>query len=198
MIFKLNDLHKIKAGNVTQAFRKWKRPSVKKGSTIKTAIGLIQIVELEIVHVSDISPADAHLAGYGDLDDLLRALEKRREGDIYKISVRYNSPDPRIELRNKVIQSNDEFEALETKLKRLDSYSKQGHWTLLLLKLIESNPHVRARDLANQIGVEKDWLKLNVRKLKNLGLTISLEVGYKISTRGESFLTEIKRRKRID
>ncbi len=35
---------------------------------------------------------------------------------------------------------------------------------------------------------ETAWFKTNVRKLKALGLTESLEVGYRLSPRGRAFL----------
>jgi hypothetical protein len=38
------------------------------------------------------------------------------------------------------------------------------------------------------VGRETAPFKLDVRKLKNLGLTISLEVGYELSPRGQAFL----------
>ena len=38
-------------------------------------------------------------------------------------------------------------------------------------------------------GRETQPFKLDVRKLKNLGLTISLEVGYRLSPRGEAYLS---------
>ena len=188
MILRQKDLLRIKEGSITLAFRKWKRASVKKGSLIKTSIGRIEIQELDKVLLSHIVQNEAIQAGYNSLDDLLRALNRRSEGDIYKISVRYHSPDPRIELRNRHIETHDEFEAVQAKLDRLDHYSKRGPWTLSILELIEANPQTRAKDLASQIGVEKDWLKLNVRKLKNQGLTISHEVGYSLSPRGKTFL----------
>ncbi len=53
--------------------------------------------------------------------------------------------------------------------------------------LIARNPGVRAGDLAPQAGQETLDFKRNVRKLKNLGLTISLEVGYRLSPRGELY-----------
>lgn len=43
------------------------------------------------------------------------------------------------------------------------------------------------------LGVDKEWFKLNVRKLKNLGLTESLETGYRISPRGRALLKRAKR-----
>jgi hypothetical protein len=38
------------------------------------------------------------------------------------------------------------------------------------------------------VGRETKPFKLDVRKLKNLGLTISLKIGYELSPRGRAFL----------
>ena len=37
-------------------------------------------------------------------------------------------------------------------------------------------------------GRERAPFKLDVRKLKNLGLTLSFEIGYRVSPRGEAYL----------
>jgi hypothetical protein len=42
--------------------------------------------------------------------------------------------------------------------------------------------------LADAIGLERFEFKERVRKLKALGLTLSLDVGYRLSPRGEAFL----------
>ena len=55
------------------------------------------------------------------------------------------------------------------------------------LDLIADRPGVRAADLAASVGRETQPFKLDVRKLKGLGLTLSLEVGYRLSPRGEAF-----------
>ena len=52
---------------------------------------------------------------------------------------------------------------------------------------------MRAEDLAASVGREKPPFKLDVRKLKNLGLTESLPVGYRLSPRGRSYLRATKR-----
>ncbi|HEU4546515.1 MAG TPA: hypothetical protein VFR88_09515, partial [Microlunatus sp.] len=46
----------------------------------------------------------------------------------------------------------------------------------------------RRADLAAELGRERDDWKRDVRKLKALGLTESLEVGYRLSPRGRAFL----------
>jgi predicted transcriptional regulator len=66
-------------------------------------------------------------------------------------------------------------------------------WTRSTLELIEARPEVRAGDLAEQVGREMHPFKLDVRKLKNLGLTVSLGTGYRLSPRGEAYLDAIRR-----
>ena len=56
------------------------------------------------------------------------------------------------------------------------------------LDLIRRRPHTRAPDLAAEVGRERDPFKIDVRKLKNLGLTRSFEVGYEVSPRGLAYL----------
>jgi hypothetical protein len=54
--------------------------------------------------------------------------------------------------------------------------------------LIGERPEVRAGDLADALGREKPAFKLDVRKLKALGLTESLPVGYRLAPRGRALL----------
>lgn len=183
MLFKQVHLTGIKNGTISLAFRKWKKPAAKAGSKIKTAIGLVEIIDVTIVTRKDITKHDAASAGF-DHDDLLQALDDIAEGVIYKISLRYYSADPRLALRAKNELTELEFEILQKKLNKLDSLSKEGPWTLTVLKAIKDNPRLRAADLAESLGMEKMPFKINVRKLKNLGLTISEEVGYTISPLG--------------
>ncbi|WP_237726870.1 hypothetical protein [Rhodococcus jostii] len=53
---------------------------------------------------------------------------------------------------------------------------------------VADNPGRRAPDLAASLGRETEPFKRDVRKLKNLGLTHSLDVGYRISPRGVAYL----------
>ena len=63
-----------------------------------------------------------------------------------------------------------------------------GPWTREILRLIAERPGVRAPDLAASLGRETLAFKRDVRKLKELGLTRSLPVGYEISPRGRAYL----------
>ncbi|MEM8892661.1 MAG: hypothetical protein AAGD28_32070 [Bacteroidota bacterium] len=191
MLFKQKDLQRIKGGEIKLAFRKWKARKAKEGSLIKTSIGELRILAVDEIEESEISENDAKAAGFNSKKDLLEILQKRKEGSLYKIALAYHGEDPRIALRNQSEISPEEFEQLKTKLEKMDARSKSGPWTLEILRAIHKNPELRAADLAALTAREKDWLKPNIRKLKNLGLTISLEVGYRISNRGEAFLSMI-------
>lgn len=188
MILKMAALNGIKSGTITLQFRKWKKPSIRKGSRIKTALGVVEIADIEEIPLNKISDDDAVSAGYQDRKELVNSINSIAEGKIYKIGVRYYSEDPRIALRENTDVSDEDLNAIKLKLERLDKYGKEGSWTLRVLHLIRDNPQVRAADLAKRMKKEKDALKIDIRKLKNLGLTISHEVGYSISPLGEKVL----------
>ncbi|MDQ6480848.1 hypothetical protein [Dyadobacter sp. LHD-138] len=188
MLFKQKHLEGIKAGNISLAFRKWKKLSVNAGSLIKTSVGVIRIISTKEISLSEISDPEAAQAGFVTAQALVQLLESQKEGLIYKIELSFDSEDPRIELREKVSLEEEEFETLKAALDNLDKFSKVGKWTTKTLQAIQENPKMKAADLAIKAKKEKEWLKLNVRKLKGLGLTISHEPGYTLSPRGEEYL----------
>ena len=100
MLFKQHFLTGIKDGSVRVAFRRWLRPTVKEGGTLLTAVGRLAIDEVRRVELEDIEEEDAQRAGYGDRAEIVRELERRDSGDIYRISFRLSGPDPRIALRS--------------------------------------------------------------------------------------------------
>ena len=66
---------------------------------------------------------------------------------------------------------------------------------MAVLDVIRRRPATRAADLAaEEFGRERDPFKIDVRKLKNLGLTHSLDVGYELSPRGAEYLRRTTRR----
>jgi hypothetical protein len=79
---------------------------------------------------------------------------------------------------------------LDARLDRMDAARSGGPWTRQLLRLIAERPWVRAPDLAASLARETLSFKRDVRKLKELGLTHSLPVGYEISPRGRAYLSE--------
>ncbi len=188
MLFKEKHLHGIKAGTVQYAFRKWDKAAVKEGSEINTTIGLLRIDSITEVSADSITTADSLKAGFTNKQDLLDSFRPIASGKIFKMEIRYLSEDPRIKLRERVHLHEEELHQLSKRLANLDLHGAQGPWTRKILSTIAAHPHLRAVDLASLTGFEKEWLKLHIRKLKNLGLTISHPVGYEISPLGKHYL----------
>ncbi|MET0592499.1 MAG: hypothetical protein ABW133_07360 [Polyangiaceae bacterium] len=188
MLFTQSFLEGIRSGAITVAFRRWRRPTVRAGGTLLTAVGELSIESVEVIHARDIAASDARRAGYDSREALLAELDSRPEGDIYRIEFGALRADPRIALRQSVAVDPAEIEALRAKLGRLDARAPDGAWTMRALDVIRAHPGVRAGDLCRKVGQEKEIFKINVRKLKALGLTESLEVGYRLSPRGEALL----------
>ncbi|MBX2896044.1 MAG: hypothetical protein KF763_11410 [Cyclobacteriaceae bacterium] len=195
MLIKAIHLQGIKSGTIKLAFRRWEKPAVKAGTLLKTFIGLVKVVRISTVKESQISKKDIQDAGFENKEQLLKSLRQNDNSNIYKIELRYHAEDPRIELRENTALTESAFADLKEKLVRLDKYSKQGLWTKKVLLAIKGNPKLRAVDLAKLTGFEKQWLKLNIRKLKNLGLTISHDVGYELSPLGGTFVKRLTREK---
>ncbi|MCA0246205.1 MAG: hypothetical protein LCH93_06260 [Proteobacteria bacterium] len=188
MLLKRRFLDGIADGSISLVFRRWRKPTVKAGGTLKTAVGVLAIDEVETVSPTRITAANARRAGYSSLTELKAELSKRNEGDIYRIKVRHVGADPRIALRTRSRIGSGEFETLLVRLQRLDGTTP---WVRRTLGLIERHPGRRAAELAAELGQETAPFKLDVRKLKALGLTESLEVGYRLSPRGRAVLARL-------
>jgi hypothetical protein len=173
-------------GSITVAFRRMRRPTVKQGGTLRTAVGVLAIDAVDAIEPEDITDAEARRAGHPDRDSALRQL--RPEGTLYRIAFHVQGPDPRIALREQADLDNDELTAITARLDRFDRASSFGPWTRQTLAMIRDRPAVRAPDLAASVGRETLPFKRDVRKLKELGLTESLEVGYRLSPRGETLV----------
>jgi hypothetical protein len=98
------------------------------------------------------------------------------------------APDERHTLAASDQVSPDDAGTISSRLERWDVASSDGPWTRRYLELIAANEGVRAPELAATVGQETARFKRRVRQLKGLGLTISLDVGYRISPRGKAFL----------
>jgi hypothetical protein len=187
VLLKQETLRGIAEGRVTVAFRRWKRPTVRAGGTLLTSVGQLAINAVETVHLADLTESDAAAAGFADLDELVAALSKKKEGGVYRVEVRFAGPDPRAALRT-ALPDMDELRGLLSRLERWDRASPVGSWTRAAMDVIARRPATLAAELASDIGMEKPRFKTNVRKLKGLGLTESLKVGYRLSPRGEEVL----------
>lgn len=158
---------------------------------MRTRIGVVEVTSIErvpeVAGVPVLPDDDARAAGFRSADAALAWVAAKGEGDLYRIGLRRVGEDPRVALRQEADLSAEEVETLRARLDRMDRAAPEP-WTRDYLDLIVDRPEVVARDLATSIGVERDYFKIRVRRLKELGLTESLPVGYRISPRGRAYL----------
>jgi hypothetical protein len=184
----------IADGSVTLTFRRWTRCQAIAGRTYRTAAGRIKVEAVSVVDASSITDRDAKRAGYPSADALRADLRGPDDLPVYR--VRFHAatdPDPRAELASTAALTDDDVAEIDRRLERLDRASSYGPWTVETLAAIAGRPAVRAPDLAASFGRETAPFKLDVRKLKNLGLTLSLTVGYRLSPRGEAYVKRTTR-----
>lgn len=191
MLLDNETLEGIVTGRIRVVFRTWRRPTVKSGGTLRTRGGVLAIEAVDRIAPRQISADDVRLAGFADRKELLRHLEGR-EGDLYRIRVRLAGEDPRIALRQRVLDAA-ELAVVDKRLTRMDAASPDGPWTRRYLELIQARPAQRAPELAELMGLTTKPFKMRVRRLKELGLTESLPVGYRLSPRGQSYLRLTRR-----
>lgn len=187
MLIDQRTLDAIVSGTVDRAFRRWKRPSVIAGTRLRTSHGIVEVTDVRVIGDDEITDDAARRAGYADATALLSDLRPPEPGrDLYAIELRWAGDDPRVALRADTDLSDEAVAAIAAAVARVGASGPPTGMDLL--RLIEREPAVLAADLADQMGVEKMVLKRRVRMLKELGLTESLRVGYRLSPRGESFL----------
>ena len=175
-------------GSVTVTFRRWRRPRARPGGRHRTPAGVLAVDAVTEVDPAAITEADARRAGFASLAALLHQLDRHGDGPVYRVDFHHAGADPREALRQADDLSEEELAGLRTRLERLDRAARDGPWTVATLELIGDRPGVRAADLAVAAGRERLPFKADVRKLKELGLTESLEVGYRLSPRGRALL----------
>jgi len=95
MLIKLEVLEAIRRGDVTLQFRRWSRPTVKSGGTLKTKLGPLRIGRVDEMSPDDVSESDARAAGFADLAAFRRWLATMKEGPIFqRIEVSYKEEAP--------------------------------------------------------------------------------------------------------
>jgi hypothetical protein len=176
-------------GSIRLTFRRWQKPHVRVGGRYRChPIGVLEVDQVDRVRVGSITEADAHAAGFSSREELLRFMaEAPGEAvdagtEVWRVALHYGGDGDRVEIALDDRLSAEDVEALARRLERL------GDWTLPTLRLIGRRPRVAASVLAESVGRERDPFKIDVRKLKRLGLTQSFEVGYELSPRGRAFL----------
>jgi len=174
----------IRAGKITRSYRAWKRPQAKPGTHYNLAPdGIIEVQQLSLVRIGCISDPDARAAGFDDAAQLLAYLKQPAAAEVYRVDFRYLGPGL-VRQPDRQTLNTGELNTLITRLTRMDARAESS-WTGAVLELIRRQPGTRAGDLAPLVGWDTATFKRQVRKLKGLGLTVSLETGYCLSPRGE-------------
>lgn len=187
MLFSADAHAGLADGSITRTYRTWKRAQARAGGRYRVGGMVLEVDAVEQVPVAAITDADARAAGESDVAALRRRLGEATT--VWRVDLHYVGPDDRVALREETELSGGELERLRTRLRRLDAAAAHGPWTIDVLRLIEERPGVVSTELAAALGRERQPFKADVRKLKNLGLTESLEVGYRLSPRGRALLT---------
>lgn len=95
MLLKLEVLEAIKRGEITLQFRRWTRPTVKPGGTLKTKVGLLKIGRVDDMSPSDVTDADARKAGFRDVAEFDKWLGTMKQGPLFqRIEVSYLGEAP--------------------------------------------------------------------------------------------------------
>ena len=200
MQFRQRDKDAIASGEITLTFRRWRRPQARTGGRYRVGEYLIEVTSVEQIEPSQISVEDARAAGHDAAEAVLMAIERnqRKSGDasapLYRVAFHClgEQDDPRKILAAEAGLDSEELVAVTKRLAQMDARSRHGPWTQAALEAIASTPGRRAAELAAVQGRETTKFKADIRKLKALGLTISLEVGYELSPRGRVVLDALQ------
>jgi hypothetical protein len=177
----------IANGSITLVLRRWDKPRAKPGGTQRTMVGTIRVDDVaEHAGGYRVTAAQARAAGYPDAKSAQKELDRRPAEHTYVITVSYLAPDERPDLAADDGLSAADADAITARLNRWDAATEP--WTRPYLEMIGANDAVRAPDLAARVGLDVPRFKRRVRQLKGLGLTISLDVGYRLSPRGRAYL----------
>ena len=188
MLFPADVYEGIADGSVTVAFRWWKRPGAKVGGTQVTPGGVIGFDAVDEIEPADVTDADARAAGAADVAAVLAWASDDEDRRLYRIRFHRVGDDPRIALREVVLDDAGRAEIAAT-LERLDARAADGPWTATVLDVIRRNPAVVSHQLMAETTMDDLVVfKRRVRRLKELGLTESLGTGYRLSPRGASFV----------
>lgn len=187
----------IEAGTTTRTYRVWAAPQAKVGGRYRTGDLTVLVDAVTLVTAKSITNCDARAAGFADRDALLDFLERlphqRARGAVvatdrlYRIDFHVVAPDDGPPLSAQAELAANELAVLREKLDAMDRRAA-APWAWRTLALIGERPGTVSTELAAVVGQERPDFKLNVRKLKALGLTISLDVGYELSPRGRALL----------
>ena len=183
----------LRAGSIDLTFRRWTTPRVKVGGRYRFGRSdILKVVAIDRVRLGDIETREARRAGFGSVEELRSALRSPSKPaltartPVTRVRFRYEGEEESIPVAR--TPSEEEIARIAKRLAGMEKLSRRDPWIDLVLAWIEENPQRRAGDLADELGLEKQKLKSDVRRLKKLGLTRSFEVGYELTPLGRAVL----------
>jgi len=189
MLFQSRFHEPIRRGEITCTVRIWHKPRVKVGKQYAFGAGAIEVERIQEIGFESLTPALARRSGFASLVELLKVAKHGAGERVFLIDFRYVDKPAKQPTSANRVPNRDEMAELTDKLDAMDRRAGRP-WTRATVQAIAADPGRRAGDLARLLGRERMEFKKDVRKLKALGLTISLEVGYRLSPRGETLVAE--------
>ena len=190
MLFTAATLRGLADGRARCTYRRWEVVRPKVGSRFTTSAGVVEVTSITPADQQQLTELDAADAGFDSVAELIKWCSAKGQGDLYRVGIVLTGPDPRVALRSADELDSGDVAALNTKLDRMDRAAEQP-WTRKTLRQIQRLPGVVSTELAAEDGQERHAYKLRVRRLKALGLTESLERGYRLSPRGVAYLAAL-------
>src|SRR5262245_34776904 len=183
----------LKSGRVRLTFRRWQKPLVKPGGRYRChPIGVLEVERIDRGRLQEVTARAARRAGFATREDLALYLGEGvdEDSELWRVALHWGGDGDRVSIALDDKLSKDDVAEIRRRLARLDG---ERPWTRRVLGLIEKHPRVAASKLAARLGRETLPFKVDVRKLKKLGLTQSFEVGYEVSPRGRAYLAATRR-----
>jgi len=196
MLFQARFKAAIRSGTLSLTYRYWRVPRVRRGAVYRIAPDVaIRITSIDVA--SRFNSAEARRAGFETVASLQEYLTRQKRGgdrSLYRIEFERveTPPDPRTQLARQQVDATTQTD-VHKRLAAMDVRSTAGPWTTTVLRMIAAAPGTRAAELAAKMKWETTQFKVRVRRLKALGLTESLEVGYRLTPRGHSLLDVMPR-----
>ena len=192
MLFQSRFHDGIRRGEITCTIRIWQRPRVRVGGAYHLGAGSIHVDRIQEMEFDALTPALARRSGFGSVVELLKVAKHGAGERVFLIDFHYVATPTKRATRTERLPA-DSLEEIAAKLDAMDRRAPNP-WTRQTLREIQANPGLRSTELAMMLGRERFEMKRDIRKLKALGLTLSLDVGYRLSARGAQLLA--KRAKR--
>ncbi len=169
----------ILAGRITVSFRNWKRPHAAVGGVYRLRpSGAVKVTDIRAVRLSDITADDLRRAGFDRVAAVAGLLRLPESATVTRVE---------FELTVEPAAKPPPSLGAEAAIARLQAADRRSSapWAAAMLALIRAHPATRAGDLAAAMSWKTLPFKAHVRKLKTLGLTQSLETGYRLTELGE-------------